>query len=468
MVNASFARILDVIDRSENGPVCDEKEFDLKYVATGIQEVIKKYDIKLDPDYIVNQDDDLADRIWQAAKEFFANCGVLCTSTSRRITYTPKEIEELVKLAPSKSIIGEGNDARVQRHREVEDSRPPLVVGGPIGTNLPEDQYIKIMLSYMQEPVIDTTTPGTPTTIYGRKPRTGAPIEVMGAGLEVNYVFEAARRAGRPGMPIGGIQMAQSAFGYISGISRNGLRPCDWQNMALVSEMKTNYDSLNKLAHTITQGGIIHGFYNPIYGGLCGGSEGVAVITAAGLMAMQVVYGCVQHSNAPPHPYYFSSTAPEILRAQSAAVQAISRNSSLITYIMTSPKGGPGTDTLLYECIATAANATVSGASALLGVRSAVGIKPGHCTGLEARFNGEVGHATTRLSRVEADAIVKKAISKYQDLLDKEPYGKPFSEVYDVETVQPKQEWLDIYESVKAEATNWGMTFELAKPFPSV
>ena len=42
-------------------------------------------------------------------------------------------------------------------------------------------------------------------------------------------------------------------------------------------------------------------------------------------------------------------------------------------------------------------------------MRTATGIYENHCTCLEGRFNSEVGHTATRLSREEADEIVKKA-----------------------------------------------------------
>ena len=179
-----------------SGPVSDGKDFDLKFVADGAASCVKKYGLRFDKSKIVLQDDALIDRVWEAGLEFLENCGIYCTDTSRRITFTRREIEENLKAAPSEAVIGEGRDARTEMHRAAGDRRPPVIVGGPIGTPLTEDLYVPIMQSYIQEPVVDTVTSGTLATTYGRVPRTRSPLEVIAAWEEVDLLFSAARRAG--------------------------------------------------------------------------------------------------------------------------------------------------------------------------------------------------------------------------------------------------------------------------------
>ena len=83
-----------------------------------------------------------------------------------------------------------------------------------------------------------------------------------------------------------------------------------------------------------------------------------------------------------------------------------------------------------------------------------------HFSGLEARFTGEVLHAGVKIDQEKSEEIAQKAYSKYADLLDKKPYGKPFQEVYDVDTIQPTAEWLRLYEQVKEEAIRWGLPMD--------
>jgi methylamine--corrinoid protein Co-methyltransferase len=254
-----------------------------------------------------------------------------------------------------------------------------------------------------------------------------------------------------------GVEMAMGDLGHLSAISRGGYRPTDTHIVALIGEMKTNNELLNKVAHSLRQDGIILGFYNPILGGLAGGAEGVAILILAGWMAMHMIYMPASVESCPTHPFLANSTFPDIMRAISVVAATTSRNSHLLSEFMTSPVSGPGTESLLYECVAMATVVSVCGASRALGVRSGVGVVENHCTGLETRFNGEVAHAAAGLSCEQADEIVRKAIAEYQPVMDKKPVGIPFSEAYDLENVQPTAEWMRVYEKVKEDVMGWGL-----------
>lgn len=453
----NMTRFLDVIDRSYSGPLMDEKEFELKYVADGVSRVLKKYGLKFNKNQIIQSDDDLADRLWQAGLEFFESCGIYNTSTHRVMNFSRKEIETALKWAPSQVTIGEGPDARIFRTRRVEDAIPPQVSGGPIGTPLTEDLWIPIMQSYWQEPILDLIVPGTLATSYGREVRSKSPLELLACWQELAFGNEAARRAGRPGTARMCVEMAISDVGHLSSIGGNGFKPTDVHVVAMIGEMKTNNELLNKIAHSIQQNGVILGFYNPILGGMAGPEEGVAVLIVAGFIGMHMIYLPASVESCPTHPFHFNSTAPQILRAISAASTALTRNTHLLTEFMTSPISGPLTESLLYECVAMATVVSTCGASRLLGVRSAVGVVTNHCTGLEARFNGEVAHAAAGMSRVQADEIVRKAVAQYEPLLGSKPVGKPFNQAYDPVRVCPTPEWQSMYEKVKEQVVAWGL-----------
>jgi methylamine--corrinoid protein Co-methyltransferase len=456
----NHSRLLDIIDRAYDGPPCDERDFDLKHVAAGVARVVKEHDVKFDRSTIIQQDDAMIGRLWEASLDFLENCGVYNTSTSRRMMFTRREIEEYLASAPREAIIGEGRDARTEVYRSVEDPHPPIIIGGPVGSPLSEDMYVPIMQSYIQEPIVDTTTPGTLDSTYGREPRTQSPYEVVAAWQEVDLIFDAARRAGRPGMAIGCVQMAISEIGHLSAISRGGYRPVDWHMIAMFSEMKINNGLLIKIAHSVRTDGIVQSFYNPILGGLGGGEEGVAVLITAGLVAMQLVHMATTHSTAPVTPNIPADTVPQLLRSASAAHCALSHYTPLMTDLMVSPLAGPGTEMLLYEAAAIAIVGTVSGASRLMGPRSATGVHLNHCTGLEARFMGEVGHAAAGMSRGDAEGILQKIVAEYEPHLDEKPFGKPFEELYDVTKVRPNAEWLAMYDKVKDTVGGWGLHFK--------
>ena len=87
-------RINEVLERAVNGPICLEKDFDLKLLVPELRRVIKEYDISFDPMTPVPSDNDLADNLWKAAMDLYLEVGTLCTDTHRRILFTEAELKE--------------------------------------------------------------------------------------------------------------------------------------------------------------------------------------------------------------------------------------------------------------------------------------------------------------------------------------------------------------------------------------
>ena len=69
----------------------------------------------------------------------------------------------------------------------------------------------------------------------------------------------------------------------------------------------------------------------------------------------------------------------------------------------------------------------------------------------------EITHAAEKLSRKDAEPLVKKLINKYKDGQQEMKFGKRFDEVYDLETLEPTQEWLSTYEQVYEEMIDMGL-----------
>ena len=451
-----LGRLDDVVERSLRGPSLEEEAFN-RLVVQGIRRVVREYEIRPEKGVLVSHEEALIDRVWQAALDFLAGCGVYCQSTGRVIRCGREEIEALLHEAPAEIWMGEGSDARLERCRSVEDPRPPLNMGSSIGSPVSEELFVPVMVSYAQEPLVDVTCGPSLMTVRGREIRSGSPLEIQAAWREVEGMREALARAGRPGMAWTGMMLSMTQAGQLSAAGPLGLRASDLHTFGVISELKTNFDILNKLTHTLHIGGIVDPYANPIYGGLAGGAEGMAVMITAAMLALSVIFMATCVGSSPTHPFHFNDTGPELLMASSLAFQALARHTHLMTNLTVTPVGGPGTETLLYECIAFTVLSTVSGASRILGPRSATGSIPNHFSGLEARFNGEVMRAASRLRRNEAEEIVRRALAKYETDLDRKPYGKPFPEVYDVETAQPRPEWLRIVDAVREEAVGWGL-----------
>ena len=69
----------------------------------------------------------------------------------------------------------------------------------------------------------------------------------------------------------------------------------------------------------------------------------------------------------------------------------------------------------------------------------------------------EVVDAAKKLSRDEADPLVKKLISLYKDGQPEMKFGKRFDEVYDLESLEPLPIWLEVYEQVYEEIRDMGV-----------
>lgn len=452
-------RLLDILDRSGSGPIVDESEWDMMLVPNEVARVQREFNIKFPElgDQLVPADDDLADRVYQAGLNLAANLGAFCVSTSRRMQFSKEEILKALELAPIEVTYGEGLDRHTERKRKIEDTVRLTIKGGGVGTPIPEELYLAVHQSYALEPLIDTMINCTMETVFGREIRSRTPWEILTGWYEAELTQAACRRAGRPGLGLGCVENAVSEISELSATSYGGFKPTDWHHIAMISEFKTDYGSLDKLTHLIKTGSIIHAFYNTIYGGSVGGKEGVSIAIVAGSILLQMLYMTSTHSVSPAHPFYDNDTTPEIIQAISVAHQALARNSRLMTDLVITPVSGPGQHTLLYECAAMATMAAASGTCGLIGPRSNAGIHPGHCSGLEARFTAEVAHAAAGISREKANKIVLSMVEKYQAVIDKRPMGKPFQEVYDVQTLKPTSEWLAVYEEVKEELRQIGL-----------
>ena len=452
-------RLLDILDRVESGPIIEESQWDMFMVPDEAGRLQAEFDINLAAlgDTLVPADDALADRVFEAGLALAERLGVFCVSTSRQIKFSRAEIQAALAVAPTEVTFGEGGDRHTERKRTVEDTTPLTIKGGGVGTPIPEELYLPVHQSYAQEPLVDAMINCTLERVYGREIRSRSPWEVLGGWHEAELTKAACRRAGRPGLALGCVENAVSELAELSATSYGGFSPYDWHHIAMISEFKTDYGALTKLAHLVRTGSVIHSFYNTIYGGSVGGREGMALAIVAGCILLQMIYMTNTHSVSPAHPFFDNDTTPEIIQAISVAQQALARNSRLLTDVVITPVGGPGTKTLLYESAAMAIMAAASGSCALIGPRSAAGIHPAHVSGLEARWTAEVAHAAAGISRAEADALVRQLVERYKPDLDQRPIGQPFPEVYDPVTLKPRPAWQGVYEEAKAELGEMGL-----------
>ncbi len=457
---------LKVVERAATGPVCSEHDFDLGILVPNIRKVVKKYDIKYDAGNPVPDDDGLADRVWAAGLELATETGVWCRTTERRILFTREEIQGALAFGPRGVVFGAGLDAKAMPRRKPEDSTPPWCSvgagGGPVST---EANVLSLVKAYAENHLGDSITTPSLTNVDGQLVTAGSPFEIEGAIRTMVLSREALRRAGRADMPIvNAVATAVSAAGHIAG-HRYGIRKGDALEIGTTAELKVDFDSLNKIALSLSEGSLVYAENGVILGGLAGGPAGTAVVTAAyNPIDILVLRGAVQH----PFPTHFdlgTTSTRDTIWARAVANQAVSRNSLLPVVNIGYTCAGPTTKMVLYEFAAWVIACVVSGGSFEVG-GSAHGTAIDHTSPIEPLFASEVAHAVVGMGRKEANRIVTGLLAKYEKNLADPPLGKRYQDCFDVASGTPSKEFLALYREVKGEmSSEFGLRLPNAGPY---
>ena len=453
-------KMWDLMARSTEGPFCEDEDFIYKIFLPTMKRVIRKYEIKYDPSTPVPSNDDLADRIWQAAVEFFLTVGVHNVDTHRRILFNEAELKEALYHAPEQHIVGAGKETRVWKPRKVEDTRPPFCIFSPDIT-YDEDIFLPASIAYVQEPLADGVCGPILEESMGRIIKSGTPTEMAGVMEHAMALRNAARLVGRPGLFLVAVGTAQSDAGQIAvSNSEWGVRPTDGRLIGVLTEMKTDNQLLNKVVHCMQYGSAIGCLTGAIYGGYAGGAEGTAILEIAHHLVGLTLYQHNFNNSFPFNLQYTSNSGREMLWLVSMVHQGLARNSRILSTSNGFFNAGPGTEMLLYEVAAHAMVSTVCGGD-LWEAAPAHNKQRNYATPLEARLACEVGHAVARqgMSREQANEIANRLLSRYESQIANAPEGKPFQECYDVRKIQPLPWYTDMFNCVKDELTQMGVQF---------
>ncbi|MFX0122999.1 MAG: monomethylamine:corrinoid methyltransferase [Candidatus Hodarchaeota archaeon] len=453
-------RINEVLDRAQNGPVCLEKDYDLKLLVPELRRVIKEYDIAFDPATPVPEDPSLADSLWEAGIDLYLKIGTLCTDTHRRILFSEEEIKEALGNFPGKFTLGFGRDSRELTCRQIEDRKQPFCMFTPDIT-CDEDLFLPMSMAYLQEPLADGVCAPILDEIEGMPIRSGYPSEVKGAVAHAMMFREAARRVGRPGIFLKSVGTAESDAAQISASNLEwGERLTDGRFVASITELKIDNSLLDKMIHFHTYGCFVGALAGPILGGYAGGPEGTAVVGIAyHLMGLLVNQGHFM-VYFPFHLKHTCNTTRELLWVLSITYQSLARNSNLISLSASYAAAGPYTPMVLKEAATHALTSVVSGSNLWI-MAVAKNRYKNYATPMEARFAGEVGYGVSNanLSRNDVNELVLTLLKTYEENIEDAPLGKNFRECYDVKRCKPDTEYSDLYHNIRKELEDLGVPF---------
>ncbi len=440
MADTSF---LEVLNRAETGPMCEEKDWDVKVVPTKVAEKLKEHGLTrvYDREKLIPSDDGLADEFWKAGFELAVDLGVLCSTTRRIIKFSEAELKDVLKKIPSEIRFGNREDQVTVKPRQVEDKRPPVCWYGPVGMDLDEELYIPVLRSILQYRVIDQVEHGQVRTIHGRERKAGTPTDILGGQRRLELHRQACDLAGRPGL---------------------------WydepEHPNIISELKTDYKTLERVAWHYRQGytdrlvDCPYTLAHSIIGGYAGGPEGAALVRTASSILVRPLYLIKFSHNEVFDVRYLGSTGREASWANSISSQAVARNSQILTMgAGTTPSAGTCTKMLLQEIAVSAIKDAVNGNSTTFGLRSRAGRYKNYTTGLEMKFGAEVAKSATGMKREAANELTRKLVLEYEGKLKDPPAGKDFTGCFDAKTLQPSKEWLDIYREMWRDLEKLGL-----------
>ena len=454
-----MVQLLDVMEKALNGKPMSETDYQLKLFAPKVVEKVREHKIKFDPSNPIQNDNSMADEVFEAGLELLLDVGAYCTTSGRVISYTEAEIKDQLRNAPSRLHFGEGRDRKALVNRKVEDKTPPWCLLGAGGGPCSSDRsFLTLVEGYAEIPETDAITTPAITRVGGTRVRPASPLEVLAAQRNAVLAREACNRVGRQGIPImNSLATAESDIAFAAATHpKFGMRPSDGYMICCMDPMKVDFARLNKVAVALSLGGPIGMCFGPLLGGYSGGPEGTAVSNVAHHMMGIMTYQASWLLPFTIHLRYVASSPRDMLWVISTMGQAISRNTHLLSINLNYTTAGPCTPMVLYETSAAVTAAVVSGLSIeSLGV--ATNKHEDRTTPVEPRISAEVGHAVAGMKRSDANELVRKLLAKYEPKLAAPPLGKSLYECWDADARRPSKEYRTVIKKYKAVMADLGV-----------
>ena len=237
------------------------------------------------------------------------------------------------------------------------------------------------------------------------------------------------------------------------------MKPFDAHECSQLNELKIDMSGLNMLAGWGAAGDIIMMEQMPIFGGYTGDIEETTICDVATMIASFVIFDCDFHLDGPIHIRWGTTTTRETLKIAAHAAKALDMNTDFLLGNQYYALAGPCTEMCLLETAAQAITDTASGRELLSGSAAAKGVVEDKTTGMEARVMGEAAIATAGMKIADVNEVLNKLIPLYEAHYTDAPAGKTFQECYDVTTVRPTKEYLEVYD--KAVATLRGIGLDI-------
>ncbi len=429
-----------------------EQEHDIQ-VFKKSEQLALKYGIEYDGRSFVPVDLDMADATFEAGIELLHSVGIFCRSTQRVINIDEEDILKALNVSNPLEI-GRLKEKVVVNHRYPMASIPPVIIGGPMGGSVSEENFLYLNLSAVMETVVQGIYGGAMKKFCGEYIKPKSPLEMLAVLKAARQERLATKILGREGLALMGPSTPTLPISYVLVSSDELYSSADPQEVYM-DDLKVDYETLSKCIYHQEHGNHFVSGQVPVFGGPCIGSpEGLAIIDVAETLQSKVLAHSSIHASGAIHADTGSSSVREIMWASNLSSLAISRNMNYYTARYYWNSAGICTEMMFYETAAQAIGDTVCGRDVLLGPVGAKGGVDDHSSGLESRFMSEISQMAAQLTLEEANRVITKVYSKYKNNLKNPPEGKPFDKCYKIRSeydMEPTEEYLSIYRKILYE-----------------
>ena len=456
--------LLEIAERSQRGPIVEEKDWDLGLFRK-MTELTQKYEITYPSDGShFNIDDELVDRAFEAALDFLQEMGVYCITTNRVIVLTRQEVLEAVREAPSQVIVGEGRHQRVITQKEIEGCQR---LNQTPGHHAPGSEELDplVVKNFAQIPSGDYLEGFNFAAVDGRE-IFGMPIEAYAARREVAWLREGVRKAGRPGMALAYYPISTRAAVLLAPIDPDyGLRPTDGILLSVLPDIKVEHDLLTAAIVYEDYGSFkVNGGGGGFTGGFAGGPEGAIIEALVKSIAGWIVYRDSWVATGVGHIGVTTSRRmimqrPVLSWAASVVYQALNTKTGIICFAGGGAASGPGTETHLLELAMGCVKAPINGCNLYIPRQSRARMDASQ-TPLEAEWMMEVADATIKagLTRETAQPVLEGIAARLEGRAPEE--GLHIQRCYDLVHHMPSPEYEALYRQVKEELAAMGLCFD--------
>ena len=225
-------------------------------------------------------------------------------------------------------------------------------------------------------------------------------------------------------------------------------------------------EALTFVAHYRMNGVNIMCEQMPILGGWAGGVEETTIVGVATHLNTPVLVGGDWHLDGPTHVRWGITTARETLLIAAHINRAIEKHTHLLTGNQYYTAAGPCTEMCLLEAAAQAVNDTVSGRELMSGCASCKGTALDRTTPIESRMMAYAARAVAGMDTECANFLLDKLVTHYEGTGPKRnfntaPRGKTFQECYDVTTLNPTEEHVQVLAQAMKTMEGIGFEFKL-------